>query len=357
MLHNVRAGMKIAEDVYKNSQLLISKNTIIDQCVLDLLRYSSIVSVAIYDPKHASEKPLYNVTDIDSPTHSEQLCNSALFKEFQRTFVDTTKNFSSTLNDIALRNRKIDINALFEQTTKLSAATTNTFQLMDILSNIRYYDDSTYAHSLNVALLSNILGTWLHFDEENLKLLTVSGMLHDIGKILIPPEIIKKKGRLTKEEFEIIKKHPLNGYALLKSQNIDERIAQVAILHHEKSDGSGYPFGLKQEKLNAFSKIITLVDVYEAMTANRCYRDGICPFTVIKLYEDEGFLKYDPKYMLPFLQGIADTYLHNTVLLNDGRRGEIILTNKNAISRPSILTKGELIDLSKHPELNIVEIL
>jgi len=173
----------------------------------------------------------------------------------------------------------------------------------------------------------------------------------------MPPEIIKKPGALTPEEYQIIKTHPLKGYQLLKSKNVDENIARAALMHHEKCDGTGYPIGLKQNKIHEIAKLITIVDIYEAMTANRCYRAALCPFDVIKMFEDEGYTKYDPKYLVPFLHGISDTYLHNTVLLNDGRKGEIIMTNKNQVSRPSIMSGTSYIDLTYHPELKIVAIL
>ena len=128
-------------------------------------------------------------------------------------------------------------------------------------------------------------------------------------------------------------------------------------MHHEKCDGSGYPIGLHGDKINELAKLITIVDIYEAMTANRCYHEGICPFDVIRMYEDDGYQRYDPKYLVPFLQGISDTYLHNTVLLNDGTKGEVILTNKSKVSRPGLLVDGQYLDLTMRPELNIVAIL
>lgn len=355
MLHKVTLGMTIAEDVYKNSQFLIPKGTVIDNEVLNILRYSSVVSISVYGRDDSRQKN--NPVLPNQPTHSEKIRNSESFKRFEEDFNQTTRSFTYALNDIAIRNEDINTDELFQSANEIMAGETNTYQLMDILSNIRYFDDSTYAHSLNVALLANILGRWLHFDEKKLKQLTVAGMLHDIGKVLIPAEIIKKPGRLTKEEFEIIKQHPLKGYRLLKEKNIDENIAQAALLHHEKCDGSGYPLGLKCEKINDMAKLITIIDIYEAMTANRCYRDGICPFSVIRMFEEEGYIKYDPRYLIPFLQGISDTYLHNTVLLNDGSKGEIILTNKTALSRPGILVNGEYIDLSLRPDLSITAIL
>lgn len=86
----------------------------------------------------------------------------------------------------------------------------------------------------------------------------------------------------------------------MQSKKVDENIAQVALMHHEKCDGSGYPIGLKGPKINELAKLITIVDIYEAMTANRCYHQGICPFDVIRMYEDDGYVLYDPKYLVPF---------------------------------------------------------
>lgn len=357
MLHKVTTGMKIAEDVYKGSQLIVKKNREINQEVLDVLHFSSIVSVAVYDGEDEPEtkKPAAPVST--EPSHSEKLRNSAAFKKFEEEFNETTETFTHSLNDIAKKNVQVSVDELFSSANDIMENATNTYQLMDILSNIRYFDDSTYAHSLNVALLANILGRWLHMDEESLKRLTVAGMLHDIGKVMIPKEIIQKPGKLSEEEFQAIKQHPVLGYKLLKSKNVDDEIAFAALMHHEKCDGTGYPTGAKREQIHDTAKLIAIIDVYEAMTANRCYRDGICPFQVIRMFEDEGYAKYEPTYMIPFLRGIADTYLHNTVLLSDGSRGEVILTNNATPSKPSLIVDGNFVDLAKRSDLSIEKIL
>ncbi|MGN0438080.1 MAG: HD-GYP domain-containing protein [Lachnospiraceae bacterium] len=354
MLHKVTLGMTIAEDVYRDSQLLVKKGTIVDDDVLQILRFSSIIAIPIFEKD--TKQQTATIT-LPKKTHSEKVRSSVEYQQFEKNFQEATEEFTYTLNDIASRNKEVNVDGLFDAANEIMAGTTNTYQLMDILSNIRYFDDSTYAHSLNVALLANILGHWLHLSDHDLKTLTVAGMLHDIGKVLIPPEIIKKPGRLTEEEFNIIKQHPQKGYQLLKSKGIDENICQAALLHHEKCDGSGYPLGLKGNKINNMAKLITIIDIYEAMTANRVYRQGICPFAVIQLFEEEGYSKYDPKYLLPFLQGISDTYLHNNVMLSDGREGEIIMTNKVQVSRPVVMIDNDFVDLSKHSELSIIAIL
>lgn len=357
MLHKLKTGMTIAEDVYHNSQLLVQKNTIVTTEVFDILKNSSVVAVAIYEQNEDPGLADRPVPKEIRTSHAQQVRNSETFKKFENDFHETTETFSFQLNDIASQSGEVDIDGLFESANELMADSTNTYQLMEILSNIRYFDDSTYAHSLNVAMLANILGRWMHFSDKELKLLTVAGMLHDIGKILIPPEIIKKPGKLTSEEFQIIKTHPLKGYQLLSQRNVDISISQAALMHHEKCDGSGYPLGVMGNQISDLAKIITIVDIYEALTADRCYRDGLCPFEVIKMYEDEGYQKYEAKFLVPFLRGISDTYLHNTVLLNDGRKGEIIMTNQMLPSRPGVMVGNEYIDLTRFPSLKIEAIL
>ena len=355
MLHKLAIGMTIAEDLYDDSQLICRKGTSVDEVLLKILRATSVISVPIYKEDDET-KTLVNLPK-NQTTHSEHIRNSESFKKFESSFHKETDSLSKSLNHIASGNEDVDIEGLFNSVNRIIEREDNSYQLMDMLSNIRYFDDSTYAHSLNVALLANILGQWLHFSDQDLKALTIAGMVHDIGKVLIPPEIIKKPGKLTEEEYNIIKQHTVKGYQLLKNKNVEDNIALSALLHHEKCDGSGYPLGLKKERIQDFAKIITIVDIYEAMTANRCYREGICPFTVIRMYEEEGYAKYDINFLLTFLKGIADTYLHNTVLLNDGRQGEIVLTNATTASKPGILIGNDYVDLARQPELNIVAIL
>ncbi|MDE5965272.1 MAG: HD domain-containing protein [Lachnospiraceae bacterium] len=361
MLNNVKIGMKISEDVYSDSKLLVQKDTVVNDAVLGHLKYSSVESVPVYADKENEymQTPFVPVTVIpgNQKTHSEKIRESETFKNFEANFQKKAEEFSTLLKDIADGNTGVDVEQLYAFANEIIAGETNTYRLMDTISHLHYFDSSTYAHSLHVAMLAYVLGCWLHLDEERLKILTVAGMLHDVGKLLMPEEIINKPDKLTDEEYKIIQQHPYKGYQLLLSQKVDRRISETALLHHEKCDGTGYPMGLKSEGINKFAKVIAIVDVYEAMTANRAYRNGLCPFAVIRMYEDEGYAKYDPNYLLPFLQGIADTYLHNNVLLSDGRQGKIVMTNKTVCSKPGIMVGDEYVDLALHPELSIVSIL
>ena len=181
-----------------------------------------------------------------------------------------------------------------------------------------------------------MLGNWLGFSEDAQNTLTLCGLLHDIGKSRIPASIIGKPGRLTSEEFEQIKRHPLLGYELLKNQPLDPHIKNAALMHHERCDGSGYPTGLTEDYIDNFAMIVAIADVYDAMTAARSYRSPLCPFEVISKFEEDGFQKYHTKYILVFLKQIASTYQSNRVILSDGRGCTIVMLNQNALSRPIV---------------------
>ena len=170
------------------------------------------------------------------------------------------------------------------------------YELFDALQVLKQTDVSTMAHSMNVSIIARLIGVWAGLDTEKLDEISMAGLLHDIGKFKIPDEILLKPGKLTKEEFEVIKKHTVYGYEILNNFKILESTKRAALLHHEKFDGSGYPFGYKSDKIDDISAIITISDVYDAMTSKRCYRDGMCPFDVIADFEYDGISKYHPKY-------------------------------------------------------------
>ena len=128
-------------------------------------------------------------------------------------------------------------------------------------------------------------------------------------------------------------------------------------MHHERCDGSGYPSKLSYDKLDRFARLVSIADVYDAMTSARVYRDSLSPFTVVDIFEKEGLQKYDPECILVFLEHIVDTYLNYRVLLNDGRTGEIVLINKHALSRPLIKLEDGFLDLSLNKDVMIEKIL
>jgi HD-GYP domain-containing protein (c-di-GMP phosphodiesterase class II) len=193
--------------------------------------------------------------------------------------------------------------------------------------------------------------------DEDINVLTQAGLLHDIGKLLIPNEIITKPDNLTSDEYTVVKTHPAQGYMILTDLNVSDHVKNAALMHHERCDGTGYPAHLKAPQIDFFAKCVSIADVYDAMTSARVYRGPLCPFIAIEMFEEEGLQKYDTGAIMTFLQNIVNTYLLNKVRLSDGREGDIIFINRDHLSRPTIKIGEEYLDLVQYPDLHIEELI
>ncbi len=340
-------GMVVAEDLFDfNNQLILSKGQILTDSLITRLAFYSIYQVKIEDEITA------DVANMDHP-YSEKVKSSPEYAKFKKQFEQDVRNFKNVMNTLLVDGSPIDISMLLENTIGIFNFDESRFSVFDMLHNMRDYDDATYAHCMNVALICNMFARWLRLSPIQIKEATISGMLHDIGKVKIPDSIIKKPAKLTESEFEVIKTHPRQGYDLLASSKMSDTIRNAVLLHHERFDGSGYPFGLFGNKLGLYTKMVSIADVYDAMTSARVYRGPLCPFAAVKLFEDEGFQKYDPELILTFLNNVVNTYLLTDVRLSNGAIGKVVLINKAKLSRPTIKTYEGFIDLTAHPELEI----
>ncbi len=345
---NLRLGMIIGQDVYNNaSQLIIPEGTVLTEYVIMRLEQYSIRKVMIMDEDPNKDLSTENIN---------KFTETKKFKEFKKEYDEEIHTFQDSLNQIVGKNSNVDIDHMYQNMVSLINGGEGV-NIIDMVANLRQYDDSTYAHAVNVSLICNMLAQWLKFSAEDVKMATMCGLLHDVGKIKIPSEIIKKPGKLTEEEFAIVKGHSFEGYKILNRQNVDLQIQYAALMHHERCDGSGYPIGLKREQINPFAKIVAIADVYDAMTSKRVYRGPVCPFEVIRIFEDEGLRKYETEYIMTFLQRVADTYMNAEVKLTDGREGKVVFINKMQIHAPTIQCGGDIVDLSRERELKVAQIL
>jgi HD-GYP domain-containing protein (c-di-GMP phosphodiesterase class II) len=157
------------------------------------------------------------------------------------------------------------------------------------LSKILYHDYGTFTHSANVALYSSLLALRMGFQEYSLEDIAVGGLLHDIGKLSIDDKILNKPGKLDDMEFRIIKKHPLQGYRLLVTDpNVTTCQLLMAYQHHEKMDGTGYPVGIQSDEISQVGRLCAVVDVYEALTSKRPYRNPMRPEQAIEIMERDA---------------------------------------------------------------------
>ena len=356
---DAEVGMTLAKDVITpNGHILVKKDTVLDWDLISNISNHHVLEIKVYvnNDTTYSDVPFLQESE-ETVKYYDNIRQSETFKNFEEEFVNSVSEVKEELENVINFNKDINTSKLLEGPLKLLKSIPNNLQLLDMIHSIRQYDDLTYVHCVSVSLLASTIGRWLNYNEEKIRLLALAGIVHDVGKLQIPIEILTKPGRLTDNEYTIMKKHVNLGYEALKNQNIDQRIKEAVLLHHERCDGSGYPFGLKNEMLPLEAKIITVADVYDAMTANRVYRKAICPFSVVDIMYKESFSKYDPTVAITFLRNIVTSYIHTDVRLSDGSVGKVILVNENDLSRPTVLVGKRLIDLSRETNLEIVALI
>ncbi|SFC78344.1 HD-GYP domain-containing protein [Butyrivibrio sp. YAB3001] len=349
-------GMVLADNVSTpHLNKILDKGTILTDKDIAKLIFYSIPEVEIEED--AIDKMLADGSDPSGLTAHERIKQSNTFKEFKIDFENCAQKFEEDINDLISDSASFDKEKMLAPVYSLlkkGQTASNVFNMLHVLRN---YDDATYTHSINVALTSNILAQWLKWNEEEIETATLSGLFHDIGKVSIPDSIITKPTKLTEQEFSIVMTHPQRGYDALKNLDISAHIKNAALMHHERSDGTGYPSGLTSPQIDRFAKLVSITDVYDAMTSLRHYRGPMCPFIAIAMLEEEGFQKYDPEMVLCFLQNIVNSYILNTVKLNTGEVGEIVFINKTFLSKPTVKIGENYIDLSKCNNVYIAEIL
>ena len=351
-------GDIVSDDIYTpDGNILVKKGTVLDYSIISNISGNHILEIKVYDRESEQSFEDSEIENNENEKYFDKIRKSAQYKQFKKTYDENIIDIKDGLNEVVANNAPIDTDMLIEGTQQILSENKNSLQIFDMLHSMRQFDDLTYVHCVNVALIASIIGKWLGYGEDDIKVLIISGILHDIGKLMIPNEILTKPGKLSSDEFKIMKQHVNLGYEKLKNQNIDMRVKEACLLHHEKCDGTGYPFGLKSKDIPAVAKIIAVADVYDAMTAARVYRGALCPFEVIKIMYNDAFTKFDPAYILPFLKNVASSYIHNDVRLSDGRKGKVILINDNALHLPVVQCGDEFVDLSRSHGLSVSAII
>lgn len=370
-VENLKAGMITAEPITtKRGQVIAKAGERLTNQLIAKLTFYRIESVNVEDPI-VEAKPEPQPAEVSAPkapektivsdqiTYTQRLKASPKFQKFQSDYALNIAYLKENFDAIIAGGGAECADMMLENCETLFKSN-STLELFDMLSNMRNLEDPIYSHSLNVALIARVIGKWLQFSRNDLNILTLAGLLHDIGKTQIPDEILNKPGKYTDEEFQLMKSHPLLGKKLLNNKGFDSRILAATLQHHERSDGSGYPRGLMEDEIDDFASIIAIADVYDAMTSARAHRDPLCSFQVIYEFEKDGLNKYHTKFVLTFLEHIASTYNNSRIILNNAKTGRVVYINKSSLSRPVIqLDSGDIINLadSTYKDLFIKSIL
>ncbi|MEW6181874.1 MAG: HD-GYP domain-containing protein [Bacillota bacterium] len=317
----LQPGMRVGQVLYNSlGQLLVNKGTILTEKLIARLRMAGIPSI------YVENDFLSNVEIVDVITSEVR--------------VKAKRQVRELLHETSVSGCGCAIIKLTEITRTIEQIIDQLFAnpgLMVNLVDVRAIDDYTFGHSVNVCVLSLITGITLGYDRAKLLALGIGALLHDIGKAKIPDKILTKPGKLTKEEFEIVREHPVFGYnMLLKMPGVSVDSAHIAHEHHERYQGQGYPRGLKQKEIKDFAVICGIADVFDALTSDRVYRKAYPIHEAYELLSASGNFLFSYQMVEAFLQNIAAYPLGTTVRLSSGQIGVVVETRRGMAVHPRV---------------------
>ncbi len=325
-------GSYLGEDVYSvGGNMIVPINTIITEHILRKLKDFRIDRVFIF---------------MSNPVHGDDYLTDQNINDDQKKYIEDVNTAKLMLQDLA-SGKELDFSKAENISEHIYSKINDCGSLMDCVNSVRIADSYTYSHLVNVSVYSMLLGKWCGFSKKQLKEIVMAGLLHDVGKAQIPLEILNKRGSLSEEEFEIMKRHTVYGYEMIKDNpEISMDIKRAVIMHHEKENGSGYPFGIKGSQKNLYSKIVTVADIFDAITSERVYRGRQTPFTAFKELENVGFETVDPKVMMVMFTNMPSYYVGSKVKMKNGEIGEVVYVPNQCAYAPVVRVNESFVDFS-----------
>ena len=274
-----------------------------------------------------------------------------------QTFIDDLKNIKATydqsrcyigevLKDVRL-GKHIDIHSGKALVQNFTESIIQNDNVLVLLSQLKKVDEYTVRHSLNVCIFSLLLSKHIDLGPDDMQQLGLGALLHDIGKMKLPKTLVNKAGPLTAEEKRLVKTHPEEGYRILsKMQNISWETLHTVRDHHERIDGSGYPKKRKEDALGLFAKIVSIVDVYDAITTQRAYHDAISPHEALKLMYEHTMGTFPEDLLEQFIHCLSIFPIGSIVELDSGEIAIVVAVNREQHLFPTVLL---VLDEEKQP--------
>lgn len=344
-IEHLKQGMILSEDILnENGVVYLNTGTEVKERHIHLLQNLGVGFVYI-----KSE------TQDEESHETENLL--PLEKDYSQEFKRTLESFKNLYINVRL-GKKVVIDEVKDSLEPLVSGILNNNNILGSLRRIEVNDEYTFKHSINVSLISSMIGKWLGYSSKDLMDLSVASLLHDLGKCKIPIDILNKPAKLNDVEYEVIKGHSYHGFQLLgESGQLSQDALYGVLSHHERMDGSGYPNATSGYKIHEYARIIAIADTFDAMTSDRVYKSKLSPFLVAEEMLRESYSHLDVNITSLFLNNISKFYVGNVVRLNTGDIGEIVLVSKYNMTRPLIKVESKYFDLSKHYEYEIVEVI
>lgn len=291
------------------------------------------------------EKSTFSAED---ESHAADLEQSDFKKELavaRKVHARTLTYIDRALKDVRL-GQAVNTNEAKELVTEVANSITRSPHAMMWLTNLKERDEYTSIHCMNVCIMAVSFARSIGMGVSELEIIGLGGLLHDIGKMKVPLEILNKPSKLTTEEFEVMKTHPMEGFKMLKEQgNLPLEVLDIVKHHHERRNGKGYPSQLDGDEINNMTRMVAIVDVYDAITSDRCYHDAITPYDALRnMYEwvNEDF---DKNVIEQFIKCLGIYPIGCVVELNLGHVGIVVSASEKSKLRPILMlvlnSKGE----------------
>lgn len=333
-IRKIKIGSRVLCDIYnKNGNIMLKRGNIMTEAIMEKLEAAGVNrvlveagTVELTDDEHKrTASNNYGLPTDNIAQYSEDFLLKREFEQGKNALLDK------------------DIDGAQDVAKGIAGKIQTSNSIKKELDELKYGTEGVITHSLNTAVLAGAIGIENGFAAKDIEELVIGGMLHDIGKLYIDPEILNKKGRLTDKEYEIMKTHAEEGYKkLCDNKGVTQKVRFMAFQHHENHDGSGYPKGLKGDQILWEARILHIVDVYEAMTAKRCYKDHLLPGDVMEFVMGKYSTMFDAKAMDMFLKTIPAYRKGDLVRLSDGTRCQVLESNPINSLRPLVVDLGSM---------------
>lgn len=368
-------GMHVKSGIfynYKNTYVLLCRDIQLTQDLLQRLREISVFQHGIYientyyesiaqegiryrawrrenDKNKAEKLVVYSNNELDTDDMEKVRSVRAEYGKI------TAK--ATYMIDEAAQTGKVPLHfaAEISETVTRMLANTDDALVIHCINEIRKMDDSLYTHSVDVAILNGLISKWMNLSSADTAMLIRIGLLHDLGKLKVPPEILHKPGRLDKKEFDVIKLHSANSYDILKNSGILDKTILLGVRgHHEKIDGSGYPDHLKMHEIPFFARISAVADIYDAMVSKRCYKQQNSPFEVLDEFSTNLFSHLDRQIVNVFLDNMPRELVGRKVRLTTGEEGVVVYVSPLKYAYPIIRVGNKLIPTNPSCKCEII---
>lgn len=328
-LSQVRPGMRVGRAIYSaDGRVLLNAGVVLRESYIEHLKKLGIPSVYI-------ETDL--APDVQPPEVIKEQTRRQLTKELKTFLTTVSGSFGASAKKTATSFGASDINDLNRAMAEVVSELADNPNALIHLQDIRLADEYTLGHSIEVCVLSVMVGVSLGMDNASLRELGLGAVLHDVGKQRIPPEILNKPGPLTAEEMKIMQTHTTIGFEILTGQRqVSYHSAHVALQHHERWNGGGYPRALKAEQIHPYARIVAIADVYDAMVADRVYRPGYAPERALRVLAEICHDFFDPKVYAAFVVNIAKYPVGTLVTLSDGATAVVLEVKKGMPDSPRV---------------------